>query len=182
MRSKWTLGSALLLAACATATKGSPAREYVSPDGNFRAVVVPLANALHGAGESRVELHSVHGTTLLIHSYASEDGEHGFGIERASWTPDSQFFVYSMSSSGGHQPWRAPIDVISVSGPALSSLDDHVGAIGDSDFTVAGPDLVRATVFQGEEYSGRVVEVSLAGTVSSPLPTPPPAPAPAPGP
>jgi len=164
MRSTWTiLGcSALLLAACATATKGRPAREYVSPDGKFRAVVIPLANAPGGAGESRVELRSINGTTLLNHSYASEDGEHGLGIERASWTPDSKFFVYSMSSSGGHQPWNAPIDFISVSEPALESLDDHIGAIGDPSFQVASPDLVRVTVFQAEDFDGRIVEVSLA--------------------
>src|SRR5688572_5028509 len=105
MRSRCTIVacSALMLASCATATKGKPAREYLSPDGKFRAIVLYLPNAPYGGGESGVELRSVNGTTLLIHSYASEDGEHGFGIERASWTPDSQFFVYSMSSSGGHQ-------------------------------------------------------------------------------
>src|SRR5262245_18026110 len=121
--------AALLSTACATAPGSRPAREFVSPDGLFRAVVVALENAPYGAGESLVELRSVDGTLLLAHAYASEDGQHGLGVELASWTPDSQFFVYSMSSSGGHQPMHVPIDFISVSGPLLQSLPDDIGVV-----------------------------------------------------
>ena len=48
------------------------------------------------------------GTSLCTRDYSSADGEHGFGVTEARWTPDSRFFVYSTSSSGGHQPYHSP--------------------------------------------------------------------------
>jgi hypothetical protein len=42
-------------------------------------------------------------------SFASADGEHGYGVRRAVWTPDSRYFVFDLASSGGHSPETAPI-------------------------------------------------------------------------
>jgi hypothetical protein len=39
---------------------------------------------------------------------SSEDSEHGFGIVKAAWTPDNKYFVFSLTSSGGHQSWHFP--------------------------------------------------------------------------
>ena len=50
---------------------------------------------------------SARGTTCT-RDYSSADGEHGFRVTEARWTPDSRFFVYSTSSSGGHQPYHSP--------------------------------------------------------------------------
>jgi hypothetical protein len=118
--------------------------EYFSPDGRLKALVIPLPKAPYGSGESRIELRSTDGTLLFSKSYASEDGEHGYGVEHAAWTPDSRFFVYSLSSSGGHQARHFPTDFIKVSTLSVHRLDEYVGPITDPDFKVFPPDIVCA--------------------------------------
>ncbi len=156
----------LLLPGCATAAAAKPGQEYVSPDGKIRAIVVQLRKEHVGAAESRVELRARDGAVLMVHSYASADGEHGFRVERATWTPDSRFFVYSLSNSGGHQPWHAPIEFISVRGLKVRSLDGYVGPIGDANFTVAAPDRVRAPVVGAPSLQVSTVDVSLSEIVA----------------
>lgn len=97
----------------AISEKEKQAKEFRSPDGKYLAIVIPLPKAPHGSGESKIEIHSKDAIVCSA-SYSSEDGEHGFGVERAAWSPDSKFFVYSMSSSGGHQAWHFPTYFISV--------------------------------------------------------------------
>ncbi len=118
--------------------------EYPSPDGMLKALVIYLPRAPYGSGESRIELRSIEGSLLFSQSYASEDGEHGFGVEHVAWTPDSKFFVYSLSSSGGHQSWHFSIDFIVASTLSVHRLDDYVGPITDPAFKVLAPDIVCA--------------------------------------
>lgn len=81
----------------------------VSPDGALRAVIIPVDREKGlEANESRVEIRKSDGRLLCSKDYSSSDGEHGYGVEEGQWTPDSQFFVYDTTSSGGHQPYRAP--------------------------------------------------------------------------
>jgi hypothetical protein len=58
--------------------------------------------------ESRVVIRSVDGDTLNSINHASPRGMNGYYVDTAEWSPDSQFFVYSMVSSGGHSPWSHP--------------------------------------------------------------------------
>jgi len=44
---------------------------------------------------------------------SSEDGEHGGILEQHEWTPDSQFFIFTSSSSGGHSSWQYGTYIIS---------------------------------------------------------------------
>ena len=127
-----SLSTALLL--LAGSAQGSEAREYRSADGQFRAVVISLPHAADGSGESRVEIHAASGTLLCAQDHGSADGQHGYRVERAAWTPDSRFFVYSLSSSGGHQPWHFPTHFIAVRGCKMRTLDDDVGPITAPDF------------------------------------------------
>lgn len=119
-------------------------KEYVSPNGKYLAYVIALPKARHGNSESKVIIKTRDGKILCTKSYGSKDGEHGFNVEKAAWTPDSNFFVYSMSSSGGHQPWHFPIDFISVADSAVRSLDDYIGPITDPNFELRAPDTIRA--------------------------------------
>jgi hypothetical protein len=120
-------------------------QKYESPDGNYIAYVIALPKAPYGSGESKIIIKTKKGKTLRSKSYWSEDGEHGYGVEKAAWTPDSLFFVYSMSSSGGHQAWNFPTFVISMHGLKIRSLDDHFGPITDPDFELKSPDIFKTT-------------------------------------
>jgi len=55
-----------------------------------------------------MELQKSDGRPLYARDYSSADGEHRLTLTEDQWTPDSQFFVYSLASSGGHQPYRSP--------------------------------------------------------------------------
>lgn len=86
----------LLLCASAQAH----ARVYRSPDGWNTAVVT--AQSITDEGTVRIYNH---GRLRVRRSFLS-DGNHGQIVERAAWTPDSRFFVFVTTSSGGHSPWQ----------------------------------------------------------------------------
>jgi hypothetical protein len=117
-------------------------KEYLSPDGKYRAFVVSLPTTSYGAGESEIVVKTKDGKILCFKSYVSEDGEHGYVVEKAGWTTDSKFFVYSMSSSGGHQPWHCPTDFVSITDSKVHSLDDLIGYITGPNFELAAPDII----------------------------------------
>ncbi|HUY18714.1 MAG TPA: hypothetical protein VMV15_05765 [Candidatus Binataceae bacterium] len=103
-------------------------RDYRAPDGTLIARVVAADKALSETDvESRIEIRSKDGKLIFSKDYSSDDGLHGLGVVKAQWTPDSQFFVYSMTSSGGHQPWYAPIDVYSRAHNRVARLDEMTG-------------------------------------------------------
>jgi hypothetical protein len=77
---------------------------YTSPDGILRAVV-----ATEASGEDVVEFKSLPERVILRRDERSSDGEHGDGIVKAAWPPDSQFFIASIDATGGHQPWARPL-------------------------------------------------------------------------
>src|SRR5262249_44962548 len=87
-------------------------RIYPSPDGALRALVFPVDVSLYATPDmdSRVVIRTSKGDTLTSKDYSSPRGANGYYVFNAKWSPDSQFFVYSMSSSGGHSPWSYPDD------------------------------------------------------------------------
>jgi hypothetical protein len=89
---------------------------HASPDNKLHAVVLPVEVSLNATPdmESRVVIRSVGGDTLNSLSHASPRGANGFYVDAAQWSPDSQFFVYNLVSSGGHSPWSHPTMVYSV--------------------------------------------------------------------
>lgn len=102
--------------------------------------------------ESKLEFYSPDNKLLCALDYSSEDHEHGFGVVKAAWTPDNDYFVFSLTSSGGHQAWHAPTLFYSARDHEIRSLDNYVaGAIGISkaDFTLRPPNTV-VTEVQGE--------------------------------
>jgi len=101
----------------------SQTESLISPDGTMTAIVRSIKTS-ETTKESRIEVRSKQGRTLASRSYMSKDGEHGQGIIKAAWTPDSQFFVYSLESSGGHQAWHTRIHFFSHNRNEIISLDD----------------------------------------------------------
>jgi hypothetical protein len=133
----------------------SPARakqetdRFVSPDGKLVAVVIHVGKEAGFENyESRVELRTKEGSLLCPADYSSEDSEHGYGVARAAWTPDSQFFVYSLQSSGGHSPWHTPVQFYNRRQNKILSLDSALGdSIAYPEFSIRKPDEITVTLY-----------------------------------
>lgn len=149
-----TLISYLLLAFHSGA---SGPRECKSKDGS-RVLILPAGKPSgHDDYESKIEFYSAEEQILCTLDYSSEDGEHGFGVVKAAWTPDDKYFVFSLTSSGGHQAWHAPTLFYSVRDSEIHSLDSYVTASGISkgDFALKAPNIVLTEVWQGESTPAR---------------------------
>lgn len=142
-------------------------RIYASPDGKYIAYVVALPKTPYGSGESKIIIKTKNGEKLFSKDYGSETGEHGFGVEQAAWTTDSRFFVYSMSSSGGHQAWHFPTDFISTEDFKVRSLDDSLGPITAPDFKLKAPDIIKTEGRQKDTLKETIFDISLSELFSN---------------
>ena len=124
-------------------------RKYPSPDGSELALVIPVGkDQKYAQTESFVHIRTADGTLLCTKDFSSSDGQHGAAVAQAGWTADSQFFVFSTSLTGGHQPWHFPTYFYSRRLHKILSLDSLVGPILTSDFTLASPDTVKTQTWQ----------------------------------
>jgi len=136
-------------------------RQYTAPDGGARVVVVAVGKEAGRSGyESRIEFQSNDGKIACALDYSSDDSEHGFGVVKAEWTPDSQYFVFSLTSSGGHQAWHAPTQFLSRKDGTVRTLDDYfVTGISKADFRLIAPNTIKTEVWEGKSVP---VSVKLA--------------------
>jgi hypothetical protein len=125
---------------------------FVSPDKALRATVVPVDVSLYASPdmESRVVIRSRAGDTLTSQDYSSPRGTNAYYVDHAKWSPDSQFFVYSMSSSGGHSPWSFPIMVYSRKQKRIAKFSDMIGGAPtlSGEFGFSGPHTLDATTWK----------------------------------
>jgi len=100
--------------------------------------------------ESRVVIRTSKGDTLTSKDYSSPRGANGYYVFNAKWSPDSQFFVYSMSSSGGHSPWSFPMMVYSRQKNRIAGFSDMIKGepTVSGDFRFAGPHTVVASTWK----------------------------------
>jgi hypothetical protein len=156
MRSSFVLCICVSLLAPSRSTAAAHS-EYKNADGSK--VVISSVGKLsgHQDDESKLEFYSAEGQRLCTVDYSSEDGEHGFGVVKAAWTPDNQSFVFSLTSSGGHQAWHAPTLFYSAKNKTILSLDSYVEASGISkaEFILKAPNTVLT-----EAWRDRAVPVS----------------------
>jgi len=123
---------------------------YTSPEGSLVAVVQPSTKPQ--TCESAVELRTGPGKVLVRRSYQSDGGEHGYGVVKAQWTPDSKYFVFSLESSGGHQPWHSPEEHFRREYRDFQSLDDALSnSIMNPEFAVTAPDRVTVDLYFGNK-------------------------------
>jgi hypothetical protein len=129
----------------------SQIQRFSSPDGKIVAVI-RYTKAPEATPESRIELRSESGQVLVQRDYRSEDGEHGYGVTKAAWTPDSQFFVYSLQSSGGHQAWHTPVLFFASRDNKVASLDHLLNdSVSNPQFVIAAPDRVTVELWFSKE-------------------------------
>jgi hypothetical protein len=81
---------------------------------------------------------------------ASPRGMEGYYVVTAKWSPDSHFFVYSLSSSGGHSPWSFPLMVCGRKKNGIAALIDMIGGnpTVSGDFNFTGPHRVVASTWK----------------------------------
>lgn len=128
---------------------------YKAKDGS-RAVIANGSKE-EATPESVVAFYSPENQQMCSLNFSSEDGEHGYGVVKAAWTPDQKYFVFSMTSSGGHQSWHAPTLFYSVRRTEIDSLDSYIAAAGISkgDFALKSPNIVLTEEWKGQSVPTR---------------------------
>jgi hypothetical protein len=134
---------------------------FVSPDKMNVASLVPADVSLNATPdmESRVVIRSSAGSTVNSKDYSSPRGDNGYYVFTAQWSPDSQYFVYSMMSSGGHSPWSFPIAVYGLKQNLFASFSDMINGNPtiSGDFKFSGPHtLVASTWKQAGDLDDKV--------------------------
>ncbi len=117
-----------------------------SPDQKLRACVSSVGKNAPPLNESKVEIHDASDRVLAFKDFSSPDGEHGRNVQQSAWTPDSQFFVFSTASSGGHSPWNWRTYFYDRRANAFKEVDSFTGPVVKRDFTLAAPDWIEVTV------------------------------------
>jgi hypothetical protein len=124
---------------------------FVSPGQALEALVIPVDVSLYLTPdmESRVEIRAS-GDTLASQDHSSPRGMNGYYVVTAKWSPNSAFFAYSLTSSGGHQPWSFPIRVYSRKANAFAWFSDMVGGkpTVSGDFDFRGPHTLTARTWK----------------------------------
>jgi len=123
------------------AGSGKALENFKSPDGRLMAVVTP-ADKKRGFEkyERCISILRSGGLQLSMHDFSSEDGEHGYGVGQAQWTPDSQYFVCQLRNSGGHSPVYVPVVFWSRKTNHFYRLNDYTAW---RTFTIAAPNKVN---------------------------------------
>jgi hypothetical protein len=133
---------------------------YPSPDKSLRALVLPVDADLHATPdmESRVVIRSADGKLLTSKDYSSPRGSNGYHVARAKWSPDSQFFVFSTASSGGHSPWSFPTWVFSREKNLIVSFNKMIGdnPTTSEEFNFSGPHTLTANTWEKPGSDNRI--------------------------
>ena len=126
---------------------------FPAPDQRTVAEVFPADVSLYATPdmESRiVMIRAADGASRNTLDYASPKGANGYYVVVAAWSPDSQYFAYSLSSSGGHSPWSFPLGVYSVKKNLFASFNDMIGGrpTVSEQFKFTGPHSLTASTWK----------------------------------
>lgn len=132
-----------------------------SPDGKWQARFIEAPARGAGLGELRLEINDKDGQRRLRRDYRSVSGMHGYALAKAQWTPDSQFLVYTLQSSGGHQPWRFPLYVYSVRHTKLVDLERKLGPVTSPALAMQAPNTLAVQHLDKQTQADRVTSLKL---------------------
>ncbi len=131
---------------------------FLSSDGKLLAIIQPSSK---NPAESSVEIRAVGGKSICQRDFGSPGGDHGKRVVEGAWTPDSQFFVWSMENSGGHSPWNWPTYVFDRKSSKVLSLDQLVGGITTSAVIFKGSHTLTTERLDTKRASNVPCEVKL---------------------
>jgi len=135
-----------LSAAPANVPKTPNQKIFESPDRKCEAVIL-VANE---SAEFILEVRDSAEHVLFKKDYTSINQDGGLTLAQAQWTSDSQFFVYSTWHAGGHQAVNSPTFAYSRTANKIFDLQDRLGYIDVSDFTLSSPDVIHTEVWDIE--------------------------------
>lgn len=140
----------LALVCTGAASSGDQQRlkEYFSPDRSIVARVFTVTGERGSNPESNIEFRRrADGKLIGAKSFMSKDRRHGLGVLKALWSFDSNFFVFSMVSSGGQRPGVFPTFYFSRKATRIHLLDAALKAnIVNPEFSLQAPDVVTVAV------------------------------------
>lgn len=146
---------------------------YISPDDGLRAtfgfsnkfVTHPWSTS-QVPYESKLRILDGRGKQLARFDFSSRDGDHGRVANFACWSPDSKFFVFTTSSSGGHSPWQFVTYFYSRKTGTLAQIFKQTGPIMNPEFSFIGKHTVKFVVqnlesWGKESFASKEIEVDL---------------------
>ncbi|MEJ2379345.1 MAG: hypothetical protein P8Y71_29485 [Pseudolabrys sp.] len=96
--------------------------------------------------EARIVWRTAAGRIVLRKNFISSSHANGYCIQSAAWTPDSQFFVFNLYSSGGHSPWHFPTWFFSRRTASVAPLQNYISdPVTGAKLSVSAPDIVEVT-------------------------------------
>lgn len=157
----------------AASCKGLKPSTSRSPDGALTAFVLPADPSLNATPdmESRIEIRTQGGQVLASKDYSSPHGANGYFVVQAKWTRDAQFFVNSLSSSGGHSPWSSPLAVYSRARNAFINFSNMIDGNPtlSAHFKMTGEHTVIATTWQDKNIEKEIsITVDLRDALAKP--------------
>jgi hypothetical protein len=167
----------LLITACAqqpAAQPPAPAQSVncpgvTSPDQQLRACILSVGKHPNPPfNESSVVIRNMTGNLLATKNFKSPDGEHGRNVQKNQWSHDSQFFVFSTASSGGHSPWHWQTYFYDRRANTFKEVDNFTGPIIKRNFKLSAPDWIEVQV-QGKP--GDPTDITTGHTVKRHLST-----------
>lgn len=140
--------------------KAQQAKEYISPDGHLKAVVMQYDKKNNGYQGIKFEIKKISGEIIAKHQYKSYKGE--AKVEKVAWTPDSQYFVISNSDSDNLRIFLAYFYDRRFN--RFRQL--HVRATNPY-FEVIGPDTIKilriqASTTQKGRFESKLIEIKLS--------------------
>src|SRR5258708_21043675 len=105
-----------------------------SPDHQLRACIVEVGKFPPPLNESRVDIRDTSGKVVASRNFGSPKGDQGRSVVHSAWTPDSNFFVFSTQSSGGHSPWHLNTYFYSSKKKNFPLLSDTSGSLLKTNF------------------------------------------------
>lgn len=137
----------LLLSFASLVNATEQERAIPSPDGKLIARILPIQKTKEGPPEFKIEVIDAGGKLAAREDFTSKTGNQGLSIDKAEWSPDSQFFVFSTFSSGGHMAWQFPTFFFARRDNRIYRFADFLPPIAEGDFTLKSPDTIAITIW-----------------------------------
>ena len=140
---------------------------YLSPDKSAEAFIlgVPYANQSDEWTESILVFRDYITKSITSKDLTSGDSEHGLFFVSGKWTPDSNYFIATSNSSGGHSPWQFRTFIYDRKANSVIWLTDYTPAIVSPDFAVKSPDILHIKVKDDtlpEPTDGKYIDIKLS--------------------
>jgi len=125
--------------------------KYISPDQSLCVTITStFMEGIAEAAETRVEIQPNKKRKFFGDSKDQfPSSVQKYAVIKAEWTPDSQFFVFSLSSEGRPRAWHFATFFFDRKRNQIRSLDSFIGPVSKSEFVLLPPDIVETEIWNG---------------------------------